>query len=83
MTDELDGKIAALERIHQPTLDFGGFWWAPRELLEGWTYQLQDRGADTVEANEQLGFGADMRDYSMCMDMLNHIGVSRVINQVV
>jgi GTP cyclohydrolase II len=38
-------------------------------------YHLQDRGADTVEANEQLGFAADMRQYSMCKPMLDHLGV--------
>ena len=37
-------------------------------------YHLQDAGADTVEANEKLGFGADMREYTMCQPMLNHIG---------
>ena len=42
-------------------------------------YNLQDQGADTVEANEQLGFGADMRDYSICGPMLSHIGVKSVI----
>jgi GTP cyclohydrolase II len=41
-------------------------------------YRLQDDGADTVEANEQLGFGADMRDYSVCKAMLDHLGISRV-----
>jgi GTP cyclohydrolase II len=41
-------------------------------------YKLQDEGADTVEANEQLGFGADMRDYSICKDMLDHLGVHAV-----
>ncbi|MFE8072755.1 GTP cyclohydrolase II [Marinobacteraceae bacterium S3BR75-40.1] len=41
-------------------------------------YHLQDQGADTVEANERLGFGADMRDYSMCKTMLDHLGVSKV-----
>ena len=41
-------------------------------------YKLQDAGADTVEANEQLGFGADMRDYSICKEMLQHLGVQRL-----
>lgn len=39
-------------------------------------YELQDAGADTVEANLQLGFGADQRDYAMCQPMLAHLGVS-------
>jgi len=41
-------------------------------------YHLQDQGADTVEANEQLGFGADMRNYSICKPILNHLGVDNV-----
>ncbi|PLW81735.1 GTP cyclohydrolase II [Kineobactrum sediminis] len=41
-------------------------------------YKLQDAGADTVEANEQLGFGADMRDYSILSAMLQHLQISRV-----
>jgi len=38
--------------------------------------KLQDAGADTVEANQHLGFSADLRDYSICDDMLEHLGVS-------
>ena len=38
-------------------------------------YSLQDCGADTVEANEQLGFGADMRDYSILKPMLQHLHI--------
>ncbi len=41
-------------------------------------YQLQDQGADTVEANEQLGFDADYRDYSLCKDMLEHFGIKKI-----
>lgn len=41
-------------------------------------YFLQDQGADTVEANEQLGFVADLRNYSMCKTMLDHLGISAV-----
>jgi GTP cyclohydrolase II len=41
-------------------------------------YGLQDQGADTVEANEELGFDADMRDYSMCKIMLEHVGIRRL-----
>lgn len=41
-------------------------------------YRLQDAGADTVEANEQLGFGADMREYGICRVMLEHLGVRSV-----
>lgn len=41
-------------------------------------YQLQDKGADTVEANEALGFGADMRDYSILAPMLKHLNIARI-----
>jgi len=38
-------------------------------------YELQDGGADTVEANERLGFAADQRDYGICLPMLEHLGI--------
>jgi len=39
-------------------------------------YQLQDAGADTVEANEQPGFPADMRRYDLCKPMLDRFGIT-------
>jgi GTP cyclohydrolase II len=41
-------------------------------------YQLQDQGADTVEANEQLGFESDLRNYQLPGAILRHLGVSSV-----
>ena len=41
-------------------------------------YALQDHGADTVEANEQLGLAVDLRDYKQCAEILFHLGLCRV-----
>ena len=41
-------------------------------------YQLQDAGADTVEANEQLGFRADHREYQLPGSILKHFGIHEV-----
>lgn len=38
-------------------------------------YHLQDAGADTVEANVNLGFAADQRHYGLCQPMLGHFGI--------
>ncbi len=41
-------------------------------------YELQDGGADTIEANEQLGFEADLRDYELPAQILRYFGVASV-----
>lgn len=41
-------------------------------------YRLQEQGYDTVEANEQLGFQPDERQYDLAAKMLKQLGVRRV-----
>ena len=41
-------------------------------------YELQDKGLNTIEANEALGFAPDERDYSYCKEILSSVGISSV-----
>lgn len=41
-------------------------------------YALQDQGADTVEANHQLGLPADAREYTLAIELLRALGLDRI-----
>lgn len=41
-------------------------------------YALQDEGADTIEANEQLGLAVDLREYKQCAEVLFDLGLCQV-----
>jgi GTP cyclohydrolase II len=41
-------------------------------------YELQDQGLDTVEANVQLGYKADCREFELPAEILNQLGVSTI-----
>lgn len=41
-------------------------------------YKLQDKGMDTVEANEALGFAPDLRDYTISGEILEYLGIKKI-----
>ena len=64
---DISGHTPVLARVHSECL-----------TGDARAYALQDQGYDTVEANHQLGFAADERDFTLCADMFKLLGVNEV-----